>query len=90
MDKGFITFITQEEDGSFTNKRIKYQEGMKVQDLVDGNYQLYSPMEFNHLDDLLDHMESKQLEEMEFISKRGERYQIKKFGITHPWNSIVE
>lgn len=81
MDKGFITVITQEEDGSFTNKRIKYQEGMKAQDLIDGNYQLYAPMEFNNLDNLLDHMESKQLEEMEFISKRGdkiERYQIKK------------
>jgi hypothetical protein len=82
MDKGFITIITQEEDGSITKKRVKYQEGMKVRDLVDGEHHtMYAPMKSKNLSDLLDYMQSQNLEKIEFISKSGdkiERYQIKK------------
>ena len=81
MDKGFITLITQEEDGSFTKKRIKHQEGMKVRDLVEEGTQLYAAMKSENMSDILDYMESQKWKKMEFVSKSGdkiERYQIKK------------
>ena len=55
---------------------------MKVRDLVDGeDHTMYAPMKSENLWDLLDYMQSQNLEKIEFISKSGdkiERYQIKK------------
>jgi hypothetical protein len=81
MDKGFITLITQEEDGSFTKKQIKHREGMKVQDLIEEGHKLYASIKSENMSDILDYMESQKWKKMEFVSKSGdkiERYQIKK------------